>query len=470
MSDWAFSDLRATYDLRKGLAPWALKADADRSDLKALLCGRRTGKTSYIAVKLCMDGLPGEVHPFVASTQQKARDILWPILERFARESGMKLDFNRSKGLVTTDRGVKIQCMGLSTKPEVEKLRGERYPGVVFDECGALNQDLLRKAVFEAAEPATMDFADRGGFGIICSGTPSYAPVGVWHDICGGNDGSPAHGFTVHRATIFDNPYIPNARAILDRKMARKKWTEDNPEYQREWLGRFCLSTDGLCYGRAWNAVIEDRVFMPLVGQTIIALDFGESSPCAWNVIRVTMHKEQIGDMVHEQMVCHVLESRRQVCTSLNEIAGITRQLMKAYNAAYLVGDSAEGFGIRQLIQQYGLPFEKSEKSGLKQERIFMMQGMLRTGNIRIYQDCADLIEEIQTVPWNEDHDDHHQSYSDHCCDSLHYAIEKAMMLHRIKPAQPAPGSLADQQQKADALKRRLIAAAKAPKRGAGRR
>jgi hypothetical protein len=459
MSEWAFQGLAPSYDLRSGLAPWARKVDEDANDLRALLCGRRTGKTSYIAIKLCMDGLPGEVHPFVAATQQKARDILWPILERLTKSHGIRIEYNRSKGLATTDRGVKIQCMGLSTKPEVEKLRGERYPAVVFDECGALNQDLLRTAVFEAAEPATLDFAGRGGFGIICSGTPSYAPVGFWHDICGGNAGQPQHGFSVHRANVFDNPYIRNARELLAKKMIQKKWTDETPEYVREWLGQFCLSSDGLCYGKAWNGVVHDRVLRPLTGTTIIAVDFGESSPCAWTVVRCTMHVEQIGNMVHQTMRAHVLESRRQVCTSINEIAGITRQLMKAYSASWLVGDSAEGFGIRQLIQQHGLPFQRSEKSGLKAERIFMSQGMMRSGTVLIYEDCADLIEEISTVPWNEDRDDHHGAYSDHCCDSLHYALEKAFQIHQIKPAAPVPGSEEAYEQKRLEMRRKILGA-----------
>lgn len=467
MSDWCFENLSAGYDLRDEAPAWTREVDASTNDLKALLCGRRSGKTSYIALKYAMDGLPGEVHPFVCLTQQKARDNLWPILERFSKERpGFKVSYNRSTGTATTDRGVIIQCMGLSTKPEIEKLRGQRYPGVVFDECGAMNQDLLKTAVFEAAEPATADFYGRGGFGVICSGTPSYAPIGLWHDICGGNTGPSKHGFDVFRATILDNPHMPNAEAYLERKRQQKKWTEDTPEYMREYRGLFCLSTDGLCYGRAWNTSIERKFMMPLQGLTIISVDFGESSPCAWNVVRVQRHIEQRGDFVYEEMICHVLESRRQVCTSLNEIAGITRDLMKQYSAGYLVGDSAEGFGIRQLIQQYGLPFERSEKSGLKQERIFMMQGMLRCGQIRIYEDCPDLIEEISTIPWNEDHDDHHESYADHCCDSLHYAIEKAMMLLKIKPAAPAPGTAAYFEQKQNELKARLIAAAKAqPKR-----
>lgn len=444
MSDWAWSELKPTYDLRKGMPAWCKAVDADKNDLRSLLCGRRTGKTSYLAILLCMAGIPGEVHPFVTATQQKSRDILWPILERFQRSHGLKVEFNRSTGVATTDRGVKIKAMGLSTKPEIEKLRGERFPFVIFDECGAMNQDLLKTAVFEAAEPTTADFYGRGGLGIICSGTPSYSPVGFWHDICGGNGENgkqPKDGFTVHRATILNNPYIRNAKEYLDRKLAQKKWTIDTPEFVREWLGKFCLSSDGLCYGSAWNGHVTPRVARPLTGMTIIAVDFGESSPCAWTVLRCCMHREQVGNFIHETMMCHVLESKRQVCTSLNEIAGITRQLMRAYSANHLVGDSAEGFGLRQLIQQYGLPFEKSEKSGLKAERIFMTQGMLRVGQILIYEDCADLIEEISTVPWNEDRDDHHEAYSDHCCDSLHYALEKAMMLMRVKPVEPAPGT-----------------------------
>lgn len=454
---WYFDNLTPGYDLTDGMAAWAREALGDDNDLQSWLCGRRTGKTTALAAKLCMAGIPGEVHPFVGVTQQKAKMNLWPILERFSRSHGIKIEYNRTIGLATTDRGVKIQCMGLSTKPEIEKLRGERYPGVIFDECGAMNQDLLRQAVLEAAGPATLDFAGRGGWGVICSGTPSRVPMGFWHDICGGNDKEPAMGFTVHRSNVFSNPYIRNAQALLEKKKLQMKWDDETPEYVREWLGKFCLGGDGLCYGRAWNGVVESQVVRPLIGNTIIAVDFGESSPCAWAVIRCMLHTEQIGNFVHTFIHCHVLHCRRQVCTSLNEIAGITRALMKEFSASYLVGDSAEGFGIRQLSDQYGLPFERSEKSGLKQERIFMMQGMLRCGQIRIYEGCEDLIEEISTVPWNEDHDDHHQAYSDHCCDALHYAIEKAMMIHRIAAAVPIAGSPEALEAKRLAMRHRIL-------------
>jgi hypothetical protein len=37
------------------------------------------------------------------------------------------------------------------------------------------------------------------------------------------------------------------------------KWTDETPEFVREWLGQFCLGGDGLCYGNAWNGVRRRR-------------------------------------------------------------------------------------------------------------------------------------------------------------------------------------------------------------------
>lgn len=456
MIEWAFSGLKRGYNLRRDFCDWQRAVDADQSSAKSLLCARRSGKTTYAAAKLIEDGIPGEVHPFVAATQTKARDILWPILERYTRTHGVGIDFNRSRLRCTTDRGVIIQCMGLSTDPDIEKLRGERYPGVIFDECGAANQDRLKRAMFEAAEPATADFEGRGGFGIIACGTPTRAPKGFWYDICSGNAGNAgAFGFSVHRATIFDNPYFRDPIGLLSRKLAQKGWTDETPEFLREWLGQFCLSTDGLCYGDAWNKIVEPRTTRPLQGHTIVSLDFGESSPCAWTVVRITEHYEERDNFIHHTIHVHVLETREKVCDSLQEIASITRELMRQYSAGQVVGDSAEGFGIRQLVQQYGLPITKAVKSGKKAERIFMMRGMLQTGTLRVYQDCESLIEQLQCLPWNEDHDDHHQSYNDHTSDALHYAIELALQMHETKPKAPVRGSAADLE--LERMKRRAI-------------
>lgn len=464
MSDWAWSCLAPKYSLKSSIPPCFKVVDSDPNDLKSLLYGRRTGKTTYAVGKVCDDGIPGEVHPFVGVTATKARDTCFPILERFVKSHGLGVSFNRQKLRATTDRGVIIQCMGLATKPEVEKLRGERYPGVIFDECGAQNQDLLKVAVQEAAGPATLDFWGRGGFGIMCLGTPSYAPIGFWHEICGGNgEIAPKHGFTCHRGNVLQNPYIRDPAEALRRKLVQQGWTEETPEYIREWLGKFCLSTDGLCYGRAWNQIVEHRIYRPLQGLTIVSMDWAENAPCAWAVIRVVEHVEQVGNMLHTSLHVHVLETKEKVCDSLAEIAAITRQLMKAYSAGWLVGDSAEGIGIRQLNQQYGLPMSKAEKSGKKAERIFMMQGMLRCGTLRIYEDCESLIEQITTLPWNEDRDDHHEAYDDHTCDALHYGIELALQKMQVKPMEPVPGSPEDLERKRLAMRKRLLNVKVAP-------
>lgn len=441
MIEW-FSDLEPNYDLYSEFSPWTAPVLADSSGLVSLVCSRRTGKTTMFAGMYAQEGLPGETHPYVAVTSSKAWDAILPIFERYRRTfPQFNFTTNGTKKTITTDRGVVVQCMGLSTLPEIEKLRSMRYPWVVFDECGAQNQEYLEKAVFSAAEPATFDFRGRGGKGIYCTGTPSYAPIGFWHDICGGNgDKEPLHGFTRHHASIFDNHHIPNAREELEKMVKQKKWTWETPIFVREYLGRFCLDAAGVCYS-SWNKVVVNRTERPLFGQTIISIDFGESSPCAWNVGRIVEHEERIDNIIHTSMRVHVLESISKVCTSLHEIASITKQLQRTYSASYIVGDSAEGFGIRQLQQQYGLPIDPSKKTGRKAERIFMMSGMLQTGNIVIYEDCTPLINEMQTVPWNEDHDDHHEAYADHCCDSLHYLVERAMQLTGQRKAEPVPGT-----------------------------
>lgn len=471
MSNWLWSDLRPSYDLYDEVPPDVLAAIREETDLQAWLFGRRSGKSTGLVAKVCMEGIPGEVHPYVAPTQQKARDICWPILERFHKTHGIGLDFNRSTGVCTTDRGIIIKCMGLSTKPEIEKLRGERYPGVIFDECGALNQDLLRPAVDEAAEPATLDFAGRGGFGVICAGTPSYAPVGYWHEVCGGNGGpgepAPAHGFAAHRGNVFGNTHIRNARALLAKKLAQKGWTEETPEYIREWLGRFCISSDGLCYGNAWNGIIEPQYMMPLGGYTIMALDFGEVRPCAWVIIRIVPHTEQIGDYVHHTFHVHVLETFEKVCDSIHEITAITRAFQSTYHCGHIVGDSAEGFGIRHMNDVFGMGIIPARKGGSKQERIFLLASMLRARTLRIYEKCVSLCEQIPMIPWNEDRDDHHPQYNDHTCDATHYALELASQMHAIKPAEPVPGSDADLEARRLALRRKIL---NAPRGGRSRR
>lgn len=458
MLDWYEEGLEPSYNLLDSVPDWAKPAIACTNDLQAWLCGRRAAKTSSILAKVLQEGIPGEVHPYVTTTKQKAREITWPVLERFQKDYNVKLDFNRTTGEVISDRGVHITCEGLSTAPEVEKLRGQRFPGIVFDEAQALKDDLFRRALFEAAQPATADFYQRGGFGVICSGTAGYAPTGLWHELTGGNDVSEGkYGTSVFRATILDNPYIRNAAVFLEKLRARMHWTDDDPVYQREWLGRWCVGGDGLCYGRSWCNRYMPRYMMPLTGFTIMALDFGEVRPCAWVVIRIVPFEEQIGDYIHKSFHVHVLHAKEIVCNSIHEITAITRALVKEYHVGLIVGDSAEGFGIRHMNDVFGMNIIPAFKHGAKAERIFLTCSMLRAGTCHLYEGCEVLGEEFMTVPWNDERTDHHASFNDHALDALHYALEQAFQVMQVKPAQPAPGSEAALEQKRLEMRKRIL-------------
>jgi hypothetical protein len=196
---------------------------------------------------------------------------------------------------------------------------------------------------------------------------------------------------------------------------------------------------------------------MPLAGYTIMALDFGEVRPCAWVVIRVVPYTEQVDDMILSGVHIHVLEAKEKVCSSIHEITAITRGLQKQYSVGLIVGDSAEGFGIRHMNDVFSMNIVPAFKHGAKAERIFLTCSMLRAGTLKIYEGCEPLVEQIMTVPWNDERTDHHAAFDDHASDALHYALEQAFVWARVKPAAPVPGSAADLERKRLEMRRKAL-------------
>src|SRR6478609_6929471 len=123
----------------------------DPSEFRVVIGGRRSGKTTFIgneAIEVA-DQFPGETVPYVAPTVGRARDILMPHFRRLQRDHGANLRYNLGEHKVFTPNGGIIQLCGLATMAEVEKGRGGSAPALYIDECGAINADLLKRAVRE---------------------------------------------------------------------------------------------------------------------------------------------------------------------------------------------------------------------------------------------------------------------------------------------------------------------------------
>jgi len=424
----------------------------DRSTFRVVNGGRRSGKSLVIAAEAIevADQFPGTQVPYLARTTVRARDTLMPHFEKFISEHGVTLHFERGEFKIWTPNGGCVQLGGLATAAESEKGRGGSYPALYVDECGTIGDRLLVPTVLETYGPATKDFLGKGGRGIVLGGTPDYVPLSYWSKVNGGNTRKSEFGASVHHMTIYDNPfYAGREDEVIDSYCRENKLERTSPEVQREWFGMFCLNTDGLAYPH-WDANILPLAQMPLTGFTCLAVDLGSDHPCAFVVVRFTLHESIIGppgkEVLHTVHHGHVLETYEESDLSVHDVKAIIQQFQKNYNVGLTVGDSGGGgkMTIHTINEVMGVPIQPVEKSGLKEDRIWITDSMFRNHTLHVYDRCETLIEQLGSVPkerQSNGHLDHMQGYADHSIDALHYALVAARQ-HEIRiELPPLPGS-----------------------------
>lgn len=413
--------------------------------------GRRSGKsTVFIGEALeVADQFPGTIVPYLAQTMGRTKLICLPHIEEFNRE-GAKLHVDNGRDQVRTPSGGIVQLGGLSTKAEVEKGRGISSPALYIDEAGTIGDARLRPAVMETYGPATKDFYGLGGRGIAIGGTPDYVPKSFWSGLCGGNTRKSEYGYTVHHMTIFDNPfYTGREKMVIEAYLKENKLRLSDPEVQREWYGRFCLNTKGLAYP-SWDGSILPLAQMPLHGYTVLGVDLGSEHPCAFVVIRFTLHESIIGPpdkpLLHHVHHAHVLETYEESGMSVHDVRATIHQLQKNWNVSHTVGDSGGGgkLTIDTINKVMGVPIEAASKPGLKEDRIWMLDSMLRNRTFHVYDRAETLIEQLGSVPKERKSNgriDHMAGYADHSLDATHYALIAARQQEIKIELPPLPGS-----------------------------
>lgn len=441
----SFAEFQPRVDLSHHLHAKQLAFRHDSSLFRALIGTRRSGKTEVAvidAVELA-DQFPGTQVPYVFPTMGMGRDIVYPKVDELNEKFGIDLHVNRSEFKIMTPSGGCVQLFGLATKPDAEKGRGKKYPGVYFGEAGAMNQDLLKLAATQTFGPATGDFMGLGGRGKTFDGTPGYEPDCYWEQICGGNTHQSKMGAAVHFMTIHDNPYFKGREEmVIEEHLRSNNMTRSDPAFRREWLGEFCADTEGLCYSR-WNGQLMPRHLIPRGGYTVMGLDLGRHHPCAWVIVRFVITESVVGNKLLSIHHGHVIGSFEKSECGLEEIASITRKLSHAYQVGHIAGDSA-GLGatiVADLAEVYALPIVPIKKTGSKAGRIWMADSMLGAGTLHVHEGCDTLIRQLRAVPWNEKRTDHHPRWGDHSCDALHGALTLSRQHEVEHELPPEPGS-----------------------------
>lgn len=402
------------------LFPEQQKLLNDPNKRKVVHAGRRAGKT-HTLVGMALDAcvrFPGATIPIVERTLScQAAETFWTGLQDIDAEFGLQLKWQHTLRLATCPNGSKIALMGADTAEAADKVLGGKYPLAVVDEAGSYRQSILEYLVLKALEPATMDYDGT----IVMAGTPNPLKRGFFWDA------TQNAGWASHHWTVLDNPNVgptnldPVARRAwrvewLRLLRERNGWSETSAQYVREYLGEWCDLFDDRMYEVGAHNFVDE---LPAGTWTyILGSDVGIVDPCAFCV-----WGRRDGDPN-----LYVVESYEQPKLIPSTYAGHVERLKARYSFAKMVIDAGgQGKAFQQeLAQTYGLHMENADKTG-KIVAIAAVNGDMKTGRVQILRSAnRQLVEDLQSLPWNEDHTDAQPGVPDHTCDAFLYGARAA--------------------------------------------
>lgn len=459
----------------------------------AALCTRRAGKSDggvheWLALALEVPGWRGV---YVNETKPEARKIVWrnDMGQGFcdlianhgtATGDGWKLGNVVARTNDTTleinfSNGSQIALFGADDEQSIGKLRGQTKDEIWVDEAQKMRH--LRAFILQVAQACLKDKRKhnntpgaRKSGKLKLTGSPSEDAAGYFYDCTPEPESgdTPLPNWEVHRWSVIDNPWFgstPEERfaCTAGEAMTENGWTGLEPEFVREWLGKWVKSdaryvypvhavppTVKLCYAPQrltenpinlehpkWvdlHAALADLP-MPPRGRRpydwlyAIGADFGYAQDpfalCVWAFTHAP-DRPEIYEVFSWKEHKVVPDDQRDYLKALYE--GLD-------NVVVLVGDPA-GQVAAQLAgwrERIGLPIDEADKSS-KQTWQALMAGDIRKGRVRYRENSPLLVEHkhlvyLPTKPGKPLKDDAGRRASDgkihgnHCSDAGLYAF-----------------------------------------------
>ncbi len=425
------------------LHPKQRESVCDTSNNIAVLAGRRGGKTEGCIPWLAQDwqSHPNKKALYVASTIGSAREIIWDRLHDFDEKWGIGIDFNESRLEARFPNGYTIIVTGCENKKQANRVaRGKRFVRVVIDEVELFEDPLIRYFIRSALKPTLMDFGGK----LMLMGTPGNALLGFWYEITRDADPENDNGarlakpWPTYRYSSLDNPFIQyagGAAKYLKDQLEENGWTEDDPEFQVEYLGRWV--TDGRAhiypYSESRNLWWEgDEWDNEGAVRTVIGVDLGNNDGCGFSVNQKRWESEEIRN----------LEAFCTVNIEIDEIAAEIKRLMHRYKTHHVFVDS-KGHGATTICRQllnYGIPAKPAENNHRKLPLIKDLKAILRNGKFKCHPvRSRDLILQFKQMVWNDERDSHREGIPDEAIDPTLWSVFELRKLGLEMKKAPRP-------------------------------
>lgn len=244
------------FDLSEGLHGAQHAAWENDARLRALLMGRRTGKSEWLRRRL-IDRTArnrGSVNPYLSITRKHAKLNFWKGLKLCAASTGAEYRVNESDLTIDFEPsgGGMVWLGGLDNVDELDKSRSSGIACAVLDECQRYPSANLEYVTTEVIQPALADFDGE----IILAGTPGPTMAGFWYRMTGLQS---TMGVPVFRGTMLDNPHlrVDQARFMAEMRQ-RNGWTEQTPKFRREYLAEWCEDPGELVFPVAEHNYVNE--------------------------------------------------------------------------------------------------------------------------------------------------------------------------------------------------------------------
>lgn len=427
------------FDIKAFCHPKQFEFVADHSPYATAVTSRRSGKTWGCAADLLNTSrqFPGIPNLYITLTRANAKILLWPVLKNLNEKYRLGGEPNEADLCLTLPNSSPIYLAGVNDQSQIHKFRGLKLKKVYLDEAQSMRA-YIRELIDDVLAPALVDCDGM----LRVTGTPAPVPVGYFHDI------SKSAQWSHHFFTIFDNPFIPNARARLELELKRRGVTIEHPSIQREWFGKWALDLDALFlhYDESRNDFESLPDGHEWEHVTCIDLGFEDS-----DAIGVITFSPTYPDAFLE----YELITPKQTITPL---AGQIHSTLTRYPSLAVVMDMG-GLGKKigeEIRKRHGIPVEAADKTR-KVEHLALLDDALMTGRFKAHkgsvfaQDCMLLEKErdperpdLLTIRGHSD-----------IVDAVLYGFRKAQhWLHEPKIEKPKRGSLEELQEQEDEHRR----------------
>lgn len=374
------------FDLKAFCHPKQYAFIADPAPYANAVTSRRAGKTVGCAADLIATALqsPNSTSLYITLSRVNAKILLWPILKQINEAKKLGGEPNEADLSMRFPNRSTIYLSGVKDVSEIDKFRGMALKKVYLDEAQSM-RPYIKELIDDVLDPACIDH--NGKIRVI--GTPGPVPVGYFHDIA---TNPKLTAWKRHFFTIWDNPYIENAKERLALALERRGISIEDPSIQREYFGKWATDLNSLVI--RYDASVNDYDELPSIEwEHIVIADFGfEDADAIATLAFSTKHP-----------TAYLVEEKITTKQGITPLANQLIDHIQRYKPMKVLGDfGALGTKIAfELQTRFGIPIEAAEKSR-KLEYIELLNDSLRTGRFKAKKDSR-FAQDSMLLEWDRE-------------------------------------------------------------------